>query len=398
MKWEKRTLGEICSFRAGIAFKNEFQGETTGDYPFIKVSDMNLSGNKIQINTANNWISETISERIRARPFQAGTTVFAKIGEAIKQNRVRYIVRETLIDNNMMGAIPNQEIVDPRFLYHRLSMFDFAATSSGAALPFLSVGVLTESKVLVPPVSVQRRIASILSAYDDLIENNRWRMKLLEETARQLYREWFVRLRFPGHERVKVTHGLPEGWERKPLVDIAPDLRDAANPADLEPGTPYIGLEHMPRRSITLSDWGTADQVTSAKLRYRAGDILFGKIRPYFHKVGFALTDGVSSSDSIILRPVAEELHAFVLLTVSSDWFVAVVSKTAKEGSKMPRADWNLMERHELAVPPARILNAFRDVVGPIVSQLKTLAFQNQKLRAARELLLPKLMSGEIAV
>ncbi len=138
--------------------------------------------------------------------------------------------------------------------------------------------------------------------------------------------------------------------------------------------------------------------MTSAKLRYKAGDILFGKIRPYFHKVGFALTDGVSSSDSIILRPVAEELHAFVLLTVSSDWFVAVVSKTAKEGSKMPRADWNLMERHELAVPPVSILNAFRDVVDPIVSQLKTLAFQNQKLRAARDLLLPKLMSGEIAV
>ena len=235
-------------------------------------------------------------------------------------------------------------------------------------------------------------------AYDDLIENNLRRMALLEESARLLYQEWFVRLRFPGHEHVRIKNGIPEGWEQKPLQEICPDLREAAHPADLEPGTPYIGLEHIPRRSITLLEWGTVEDVTSTKIRYRAGDILFGKIRPYFHKVGFAITDGVASSDAIVLRPIDPTYYSFSLLTVSSDWFVTIVSKTAKEGSKMPRADWNLMETHLLAVPPLGILESLNETVRPMLDQLRTLAFQNQKLRAARDLLLPRLMSGEVVV
>ena len=375
--------------------------ERGSEYPFIAMEDVEPRRREVSPGSERVW------DGGGGARFENGDVLFARITPCLEHGKTAQVMN--LPSEAGFGSTEffvfrgRKHISDSRYIYY-LSCSNvlrepaIKSMVGAAGRQRAQRTVVEETAVLAPSVQEQLRIASILSAYDDLIENNRRRMKLLEESARQLYREWFVRLRFPGHERVKVTHGLPEGWERKPLVDIAPDLRDAANPADLEPGTPYIGLEHMPRRSITLLEWGTAEQVTSAKLRYKAGDILFGKIRPYFHKVGFALTDGVSSSDSIILRPVAEELHAFVLLTVSSDWFVAVVSKTAKEGSKMPRADWNLMERHELAVPPASILNAFRDVVDPIVSQLKTLAFQNQKLRAARDLLLPKLMSGEIAV
>ncbi len=268
----------------------------------------------------------------------------------------------------------------------------------GAAQPNASAPVLGAFEFRLPPRSTQERIADILSAYDEAMENNRRRMALLEKAARFLYEEWFVRLRFPGREHTKIISGLPQGWQKLPLNAICPDLREAANPSDLEPATPYIGLEHIPRRSITLLEWGGAEDVTSTKLRYKAGDILFGKIRPYFHKVGFALTDGVTSSDAIVLRPTESIYHSFALLTVSSDWFVTIVSKTAKEGSKMPRADWNLMEQHSLLVPPRGILESLNDTVQPILSQLRTLAFQNQKLRAARDILLPRLMSGEVEV
>jgi type I restriction enzyme, S subunit len=136
----------------------------------------------------------------------------------------------------------------------------------------------------------------------------------------------------------------------------------------------------------------------STKLRYRERDILFGKIRPYFHKVGFALTDGVTSSDAIVLRPIEPLYYSFSLLTVSSDWFVTIVSKTAKEGSKMPRNDWKLMEKHNIALPPHRLLDSLNETVQPMLDQLRILALQNQKMRAARDLLLPRLMSGEIEV
>ncbi len=394
MKWQPCQLQGLCAYVASGGTPSTSQAHYYGGtIPWLRTQEVTFN----RITETEMTITEDGLANSAARWVPEHSVIVAMYGNSAGRVAVNLIPLTT--NQACCNLILDPSKADYRFVFYRL-MLDYDALhqmAKGAAQNNLNAGQVKSYSIHAPDVTEQRAIADVLSAYDDLIENNRRRMGLLEETARLLYREWFVRLRFPGHERANITHGLPEGWERKPLVDIAPDLRDAANPADLEPGTPYIGLEHMPRRSITLSEWGAAEQVTSAKLRYKVGDILFGKIRPYFHKVGFALTDGVSSSDSIILRPVAEELHAFVLLAVSSDWFVAVVSKTAKEGSKMPRADWNLMERHELAVPPVRILNAFRDVVYPIVSQLKTLAFQNQKLRAARDLLLPKLMSGEVA-
>jgi type I restriction enzyme S subunit len=299
--------------------------------------------------------------------------------------------------------VTDEKRIDKKFLYYLLNTHSYRGqvrgSASGATVRHTSPGRIKDCKVRVPrDVIYQTKIGEVLSAYDDLLENNRQRMELLETAVRLLYQEWFVRLRFPGHEHTRITKGIPAGWRALPLRDICPDLREAANPGDLEADTPYIGLEHMPRRSITLNEWGRAEEVTSTKLRYRAGDILFGKIRPYFHKVGFALTDGVTSSDAIVLRPSSDAFHSLALLTVSSDWFVTVVSKTAKEGSKMPRADWKLMEQQAVVVPPGGILAALNETVAPILEQLRTLSFANQKLRAARDLLLPRLMSGELAV
>ena len=242
------------------------------------------------------------------------------------------------------------------------------------------------------------QIVDILSAYDDLIENNRRRIQLLEQAARLLYKEWFVHLRFPGHEHTQIIDGVPEGWEKKVLGDVCLEVRETVFPSALEANTLYIGLEHIPRRSITLCDWGQAEQVTSSKHRFREGEILFGKIRPYFHKVGFALTDGVASSDAIIIRPANPNLLALVLMAMSSDAFVAVTAQQMKEGSKMPRADWKQMQQYPVPLPPDGLLRAFNDFIDSILNQLKILAFANKRLGAARDLLLPKLMNGEVAV
>lgn len=287
---------------------------------------------------------------------------------------------------------------DARFVYYFLHTIDLKRFDVGNSNPTLNRNHIHDLAVLIPPVQVQERIADVLAAYDDLIANNRRRMALLEKAARLLYEEWFVCRRFPGHEHAQGSSAIPEGWNVATLGSLCPDHRDVADPTELASDTPYIGLEHMPRRSITLSHWGACDEVTSAKLRYLQGDILFGKIRPYFHKVGFALSDGVASSDAIVMRPVDAVLRSFCLLTVSSDWFVALVSKTAKEGSKMPRADWTLMQEHPIVVPPAVLLNALNEIVDPIVAQLRALALANRQLRAARDLLLPRLMSGEMLI
>jgi type I restriction enzyme S subunit len=286
---------------------------------------------------------------------------------------------------------------DPRFSAYFLRNALKGYQSEKAAVPGVDRNVLHEIQVRAPSHALQLRIADILSTYDDLIENNRRRMALLEESARLLYREWFVRLRFPGYEHTPIVDGVPQGWERKTLGDLCSEIRDMVLPEALEPDTPYIGLEHIPRRSISLNEWGTAEQVTSSKSRFKAGEIIFGKIRPYFHKVGVAFVDGVASSDSIVVRPAADTLHGLVLMTMSSDEFVAVTAQQMKEGSKMPRADWKQMKAYSVPLPPSGLLSNFDGVIQPIVEQLKSISLANQKLRTARDLLLPRLMSGELA-
>ncbi|MEI6493293.1 MAG: restriction endonuclease subunit S [Verrucomicrobiota bacterium] len=306
--------------------------------------------------------------------------------------------------NQAVGIVRvNKQKADSRFIYYYFkqpSTFSLCQTlgAAQAAQPNVNLTVLKGFKIPLPSRTEQARIAETLSAYDDLMENNSRRMALLEESARLLYREWFVRLRFPSYEHARITNGIPEGWNRKTLGDICTDLRETVSPDALEPDTPYIGLEHLPRRSISLTEWGTAEAVTSTKLRYKTGDILFGKIRPYFHKVGIAFTDGVASSDAIVIRANTDELQSLVLMVVSSDEFVAEASQTMREGSKMPRADWKHMIKYPVVFPPQGLLADFTETVTAITDQLRNLCFQNQKLRAARDLLLPKLMSGELAV
>ncbi len=158
--WRELTLGEMCELRAGSVFKLHLQGSRTGAIPFIKVSDMNLAGNEIYIQRANHWIDDNVRSQINAKPFTLGTSVFAKIGEALKQNRARYLTRDTLIDNNLMGAIPKPEVVDPKFLFYRLSSFDIASKATGAALPFLPSKILWQETFCIPPLADTARLVS----------------------------------------------------------------------------------------------------------------------------------------------------------------------------------------------------------------------------------------------
>lgn len=246
----------------------------------------------------------------------------------------------------------------------------------GVSQQFISLTQLRNLEIPLPPLPVQRRIADILSAYDDLIENNRRRIAILEETARLAYRKWF------GDTTARTAT----------LGELCHDVRRGVSPDSIAPSTPYIGLEHMPRRSISLCEWDSAQKVTSTKLAFDAGDILFGKIRPYFHKVGFAFVDGVASSDAIVIKPNRPELLAYVLMTVSSDAFVAAASQGMKEGSKMPRADWKQLLKYPTALPQKEMLAVFNKVLNPILLQLKTFCFSIHRLAIIRDMLLPRLI------
>ena len=153
----------------------------------------------------------------------------------------------------------------------------------------------------------------------------------------------------------------------------------------------------MPRKDFCLSTWDDSSSISSNKYCFKRRNILFGKIRPYFHKVGFAITDGVTSTDSFVIEP-KQEIWGLFLLTVSSDAFVNYAYKTCKEGAKMPRADWNQMKEYSLLVANESVQKQFEKIISEITKQIEVLAIQNHKLIEARDRLLPKLMSGEIEV
>ena len=303
--------------------------------------------------------------------------------------------------DNTIVAQPKNTQHDVRFLYYLLGNLNLHSYAGGAAQPLLTQTVLRQIPTAVPSLSAQRKIAAILSAYDDLIEVNTRRIALLEEMARGLYREWFVRFRFPGHDGARMVESavglVPEGWEVVALGDIAREVRRGVQPGQIDPETPYFGLEHLPRKSIALAEWGTASQVQSTKLAFKKGEILFGKIRPYFHKVGVAPVDGVCSSDTIVIVPKAPEDFAIVLGCVSSEELVTHATTTS-QGTKMPRTSWEVLVKYPIVVPPESLLRQYNELVQDIVASILNMVFRNRNLRRTRDLLLPRLVAGEVDV
>ena len=299
----------------------------------------------------------------------------------------------------------NPSIVDQLYLFAALRSPLLQARLRQRATGTTVLGIkqreLRQVEVPLPPLPTQRKIAAILSAYDDLIENNNRRIKLLEEMAERIYREWFVDFRYPGHENIPLIDSelgpIPQGWRWQRLHELAAESRESVDPAAIDPATPYVGLEHMPARSIAISDWGSAVEAGSRKYRFMSGDVLFGKIRPYFHKVGVPPVDGICSTDAIVIRVRKPGYFGLTLAVVSSDAFVQVAVQTS-QGTKMPRANWTVLEQYPIAVPPPMLVERFDALARDSVTLIHRLVMSNRLLRSTRDLLLPRLISGAVDV
>ncbi len=300
---------------------------------------------------------------------------------------------------------PDPQTLDGDFLLYGLMADDLQrqirSFGSGATVEHMRLADIPQLEILAPQVAVQRRIAAVLAAYDDLIENNRRRIAILDDMARALFRVWLVQFRSPECEtlpRVATPIGdIPQGWEVKKLGEVAEEMRRNVPKGQLNEPRPYVGLEHIPRRSLALDAWETVTELGSNKLEFKKGEILFGKIRPYFHKVSVAPFDGVCSADTILIRARRPEYYAVVVACVSSDSFVAEASATAN-GAKMPRANWDVLKNFQVVLPAGHTAATFSTLFEEFVAQQRALMFLIQNLRRARDLLLPRLMSGQLVL
>lgn len=403
--WRECRLGDLLEIKHGFAFKGDFfsdQGPfvllTPGN--FREQGGLKLKGDKEKFYTGE-FPGEFLLKRDDLLVAMTDLTQNAPIlgSPAFIPEDGRFL------HNQRLGKIINlsKDEVTPEFLFYLLNTSSvrgqIKGSATGATVRHTSPSRIYDVTVQIPPLPIQRRIAGILSAYDELIENSQRRIKILEAMARALYREWFVRFRFPGHEKVRRVPSplgeIPEGWEVKKLGEIAEEMRRNISKGRLDEPMPFVGLEHIPRRSLALDAWENTTELGSIKLEFKKGEVLFGKIRPYFHKVSVAPFDGLCSADTIVIRPRKPEQYAIVVGCVSSDEFVALATATSN-GSKMPRANWNVLAEHSIAIPTFVIAEQFSAIIDPALQQMQALIFQIQNLRRTRDLLLPLLLSGQV--
>jgi len=302
----------------------------------------------------------------------------------------------------------NPELLNIRYLYYciELKLNLLKSLSTGSATRFLTKTTLDNLEFNLPNMEVQNQIVENLSNYDNLIENNNRRIAILEDMAQSLYREWFVNFRYPSHldnidadGKPKLIDSplgqIPEGWEAKSLGELVEFKRKTIKKGSVPENTPYMGLEHFPRKSIALSDWEEVSEIGSNKLAFARGDILFGKIRPNFHKVGVAQVDGLCSSDTFVLSPKEPAHHSLISMVAFSNEFVAQAVQTS-QGSKMPRASWDVLKEFQVFILELSIIEKFNSIINPAIEQIRVLSLKNRNLKKQRDMLLPKLISGQI--
>jgi type I restriction enzyme S subunit len=298
--------------------------------------------------------------------------------------------------------------LDHRFLFysflHKGRTGRFAPLFTGATIKHLPREKLAKVEIGYPHLEEQKRIADILSTYDDLIENNRRRMALLEEAARQLYREWFVRLRFPGHEHTRITEGVPEGWDKKRIGDVA-DCVGGGTPSTSVPNNwedgdiTWVTPTDVTRNAhLVLLD--SEKKITEAGLQNSSAKLLspHAVLMTSRASVGFfAVTGRAVCTNQGFISIVTHEPKYW-------PYFLFHLSERVEEiramgsGSTYPEVSRGKFRELEVLLPKHTLAIAFCEHVADLLWQIRILKQQNRQLAAARDLLLPRLMSGEIPI
>ncbi|ALQ95719.1 restriction endonuclease subunit S [Xylella fastidiosa] len=318
--------------------------------------------------------------------------------------------------------VPKTDL-DMRWLYYAVKHYKLGEVDDGSPIPSTTRAAVYMLELDVPPKHEQHAIAKILGTLDDKIELNRRTNETLEAMARALFKAWCVdfepvRAKLEGRwQRGESLPGLPahlydlfparliesewgeipEGWRVDSLGKVAVHLRRSVQPSEIKDETSYIALEHMPKRCIALAEWGVANGIESNKYEFKQGEILFGKLRPYFHKVGVAPVDGVCSTDIVVIAPILPTWFGFVLVHVSSDAFVEYTN-AGSTGTKMPRTSWSEMAQYPVVLPHEDVAVAFNQHIQALSEEIIIKIHESRSLVQLRDTLLPKLISGELRV
>ena len=390
-EWKKVKLGEITIIKTGKLDSNA--AVPNGAYPFFTCDPTTLSIDK--------WAYDT--EAILLAGNNASGNYTAKYYKGKFNAYQRTYIIETL----------NPQFASVRYMAYAMNqqLQLLKVMSSGSTTKFLTMKMLTQLSIDLPSIETQNRIATILSRYDSLIENYQKQIKLLEEAAQRLYKEWFVDLHFPGHENTKIVDGVPEGWEKRKLIEFGCTLESGSRPkggvdSNLKDGIPSVGAENV----IGLGKYNYSSeklitnqfysQMRKGKIKNR--DILIYKDGAYIGRTslfqdGFPHKEMAVNEHVFLLHTLNENYQYYVFFTLYQKQYFEKMQKLNKNAAQ-PGLNQKALLDLGMLCPSEEFVMTFRKAIEPLMKALFNKANQIRLLTEARDRLLPKLMNGEIEV
>ncbi|RKY85018.1 hypothetical protein DRQ11_10630 [candidate division KSB1 bacterium] len=399
-------LGRIVTGKTPSTKNPAFWG---GEYQFVTPSD--LEWKTYYCRSTERCVTEEAKQKHTKQFIPSDAVMVTCIGNTIGKCGIS---ATECLTNQQINTIVLHEGIDPKFVYylivHNIGLIRGVGVGGGAATPIINKSTFSKIRLKVPSRRTWKTIASILSAYDDLIENTRRRIQLLEQAARLLYKEWFIHFRFPacaasvaagrpGHEHVKIKNGLPEGWKRQKLGQVA-EVNRASLSKNYQGKIEYVDISAVTPGMIKetkLYDFKVAP--SRARRIVQHGDIIWSCVRPNrrSHAVIWHPPENlVVSTGFAVITPISVPT-TYLYQAVTTDEFVGYLANNAR-GAAYPAVTAKDFEEALITVPQDSLLEQFNAIMESIQEQIYVLHLQARRLAKARDLLLPRLMNGEIAV
>jgi len=393
-------VNDYFSFQNGYAFKSVDFTEN-GEYKIIKIKELKDGSVKFFDDTAE--INPSCDFDIEKYIIRKGDVLFALTGDPVSKpnplswvGRVSYYTHDepALLNQRVCKAVPKGSVPN-EYLYYffrqESESFKLASKATGSASQAnISTKTIEQHKMDIPDKDKMDKIVSVLRNIDEKIENNNQINRNLSEQAQSLFKSWFIQLDpFNGE--------VPENWSKGMLKDIL-QLRKDGTKAGKNTELPYLPIDVIPMNDLSITEVKPNEEAQSSLIMFNKNDILIGAMRVYFHRVVIAPFDGITRSTCFVLRPYNDVYLSFGLLCCNQRSSIDYAQATSK-GSTMPYAIWdNGLGDMEITIPDIETASKFNKIIKPMLEIIQKSFYEVQRLQELRDILLPKLMSGELDV
>jgi len=379
MIWNRQKIKDLGRVVTGKTPSTKVREYFDGEYLFVTPTDLEYS--HYYIRKTKTTVTKEAKEKHRSCFIPKDSVIYTCIGTI---GKIAIASEECLTNQQINSIIPNLDN-NFKFIYYYLIYItpQIKTLGGGVATPIINKTSFQNIKIQIPPLETQQKIASVLSAYDDLIENNLRRIKLLEEAARLIYKEWFVRLRFPGHEHTRIVDGLPEGWKIESVGDILLKINRKKKIKKEQ----YLEKGEIPTIDQSVKFIGGYTNDSEAVHTDPLPVIVFGDHTRIIKYVDFPFASGADGTQ--LIYPKNKKLMpAFLYFSL----------KHIDLSNYAYARHFKYLKDQEILIPKDDILKRFNEYASKLLDQISLLRKQNQKLQEARDILLPRLMNGSIQI